>query len=148
MPSTYHVGHSVSSLAWVFEFLKFSVLERKCIQLISSKQKLICEEWIYLDTYKCIIMQFVSVFITAHRYTLSTVFIVLHSALRLLNCIQGMLGNYDKFRIPAPTIWALWARFYNFLPVAGSAFSSSLKASFLVKIKWTISLCAVTVYFC
>jgi len=48
---------------------------------------------------------------------------------------------------PAPTIWALWDRFYNFLPVA-SAVSISLKASFLLNIKSTISLCAFIAYFC
>jgi hypothetical protein len=43
-----------------------------------------------------------------------------------------VLGNYDKFHIAAPTIRALWYRFYNFLPVTGSAFSNSLKDSFLM----------------
>jgi len=148
MPSTYHVGRSVSSLACVSECLKFSVLKRKCIKLIWSKQKLICEEWIHSDAYKCIIMQFLLVFITAHLYTPFSLFILLHSVLRLLNCIRYMLRNYDKVSTPAPTIWALWDRFYNFLPVAGSAFSISLKASFLLKIKSTISLCAFIAYFC
>jgi len=132
MPSTYHVGWSVSSLAWVFEFWKFSVLKRKCIKLIWSKQRLICEERIHLDAYKCIIMQFVSVFITAYLYTLSSLFILLHSVLRLLNYIRYVLQNYDKVCTPAPIIWALWTDF--------TAFSISLKASFLLKIKSTISL--------
>jgi hypothetical protein len=119
MPSTYHVGQSVSSLACVFEFLKFSVLKRKCIKLIWSKQKLICEEWIYLDAYKCIIMQFVSVFITAHLYTLSSLFILLHSVLRLFNCIRYVLWNYDKVYTPAPTIWTLWTDFTTFFLLRG-----------------------------
>ena len=39
-----HAGRSDSSLVWVLGFFKFSVLKRKCMMMIWSKQKLICEE--------------------------------------------------------------------------------------------------------
>jgi len=51
-------------------------------------------------------MQSVSVFITAHLYTLSSLFILLHSVLRLLNCIRYALWNYDK-------VCALYTCSYN-----------------------------------
>ena len=115
MPSMYHVGWSVSSLAWVFEFLKFSFLKRKCIKLIWPKQKLICEELIHLDAYKCIIMQFVSVFITAHLYTLSSLFILL----RCLEITQLHL-------ICATKLWlALYTCSYNLGPMGQSLQPSS-----------------------
>jgi len=59
---------------------------------------------------------------------------------RLLYCIQNVPGTYDKVCNLACTIWALWDRFYNLLPVALwvkktiiSSLVSSLKAGFLVK---------------
>lgn len=69
MPSISHASRSFFILAWAFKFSKFSVLERNCIRWIWSKQKLICEERIYLHIYKSVIMQLVSVFITSHLYT-------------------------------------------------------------------------------
>ena len=67
---------------WEFKFSKFSVLERNSIKWIWCKQKLIGKEQIYLDAYECVIIQFVSVFITMHLFSMSSVFLPLHSVQR------------------------------------------------------------------
>jgi len=104
-PSISHAGQSFSILAWIFKFSKFSFSERNCIKWIWSKQKLICEEWIYLYAYKSVIMQLVSVFITSHPYTTFFCFSTPAFCLeRLLCCSQNVPGNYDKVCIIAPTI--------------------------------------------
>jgi hypothetical protein len=51
---------------WEFKFLKFSVLERNSIKWIWFKPKLTGKELIYLDAYECMVIQFLSVFITLH----------------------------------------------------------------------------------
>jgi hypothetical protein len=121
---------------------KFSILEGNCIKWIWSKQKLICEEWIHLDAYQCVIMQSVSVFITLHLHTLSSVFLLLHC----LDTVYFVAFKMCKEIITRPVL--LHLQFgpcetdfkYFFLlhwvkKTTISAFTNSLKASFLVKRK-------------
>ena len=99
------------------------------------------------------IIQFVSVFITLHLYTLSCVFLLLHSVRRVPFSVGNVPGNSDKVYIPAPTIWAHWIRFYNLLPVTLwvkkntiSASTISLKAIFLVKSKQFLYLLLLLIF--
>ena len=90
-----HADRNFSSLAWVFKFSKFSFLERKCVKWIWFKQKLNCEECIDLNAHECVILPFVSVFITPHLWALSFVLLLLHSLLRELalllpNCARKL----------------------------------------------------------
>jgi len=69
------------SFAWTFKFPKFSVLEQKLYKLEVFKKKLIFTDWINLQAYECVIIQFVSVLIIPHLYKRSSVFLRLHSVL-------------------------------------------------------------------
>jgi hypothetical protein len=138
LPSVSAAGQSFSSLTWPFKFPRF-VLEVISVNWSWSKQNLIFKEWLHLCAYECVIIQFVSVFITAHIYTLSSVFLLLHSVLRDITLLYSKCAR--KFW-QGLYIWALWFRFYDLLHGALwvkkttiSAFINSLKASFLLKIK-------------
>jgi len=85
----------------------------------------------------------ISLHYIASLHSLLLFFNCILSGKQLLCCVQIVPGNYDKVCILAPTIWALWDRIYNLLPVALrvkktiiSSLDCSLKASFLVKRKF------------
>ena len=74
---------------------------------------------------------------------------------RLLCGIQNVQGNSDMVCAPAPTVWALWVRFYDLPPVAlwvkkttNSTLTDSLKVSFLVKRKLFLCLLLLPIFVC
>jgi hypothetical protein len=72
---------------------------------------------------------------------------------RLICCVQNVPGYYDKVYILAPTIWDLWDRFYNLLPVALrvkktiiSPLDRSLKVTFFVKGKQFLCMLLLPIF--
>jgi hypothetical protein len=65
MPNSSHACRCFSSLAWAFKFFN-SVFYKEVYKVYFVQKTLICEECIDLDAYECMILQFISVFITPH----------------------------------------------------------------------------------
>jgi len=155
MPSISRAGRSFSILARAFKFSKFSILERNCITWIWSKQKLICEEWIYLHAYKSVIMQWVLVFITSQPYTVFFCFSTpafclerdyyMHSKCArklwqgLYSCSYN-LGTMGQI-LQCSSSCTVSQENNNFIP-------GQFNEGWLLSEKTTISLYAVIAYFC
>jgi len=121
MSTVSHAGWSFSCLACTLKFPKFSALEINLVNYRSnvrrSKQKLI---------YECVITQLVSLSITLHLYTYSSVVVYpcLQSAQEVTlfssKCYRQLVqGLY----IPPHKMLTLWVRFYNLMHQENNNFS-------------------------